>query len=186
MNRALLAVILVAAFFLSGQSVSTNPPTFDVTYPNYSYARRAASIKDIDFRNVNLIIFDEAGKPELAAKLRKGKFEQNHRSGGHEWVRIASVKYFGSPTNGDQRALVSIDGVSAGGSSSSYGVLQVFGIVDEHPFVTQQIEYNRRGEGTGSLFDSQKGILRIEGVHGWEHCCPTTLERSAGMEHGFG
>jgi hypothetical protein len=161
---------------VSGQSVTTEPPTFDVSYPKYSYSTRTASVKNIDFRNMNLVIFDHAGKAQLTAKLRNGRFEQHHRDGGREEVELELVKYFGSSTTGGERAFVSIDWLSVGGSSSPSGFLQVFGIKDEHPFVFQQIEYNERGEGVGSSFDARKGTLTIRGVHGWEHCCPTTLD----------
>jgi hypothetical protein len=95
---------------------------------------------------------------------------------GHDWVKLVRVKYFDFTNGQPRRALVMVDYETSAGSSSAFGILQVLELASEHPLVLQQIEYNAGGEGVGSSFDVKSGILKVKGVDGWEHCCPSSLD----------
>src|ERR1039457_5924524 len=174
MSRAAFLLFLLVCFGIS--SAISDSATFEVRYPQYSYNQRVNSLHEIDFRNFALIIFGGRGKTNLVAKLRNGIFQRDYPNACHDWLKLASVKYFDDANAEGQKALVMADWVSACGSSSDIGVVQVFEIANGRPDVLQQIEYNERGNGATSSFDVKTGTLTIKSVHGWEHCCPTTLD----------
>ena len=59
------------------------------------------------------------------------------------------------------------NGTSSSGATS-VGLLQVFEVRDGHAVVTQQIRYNRLGEGVGAVFNPDTLSLTVRGIHGWE------------------
>jgi hypothetical protein len=74
-------------------------------------------------------------------------------------------------------AVAQFDLVETAGSSSDYGVVQVFRLKEDHLTVVQQILFNTRGNAkVGAAIDARSSTLTIRGVHGWEHCCPTELD----------
>jgi hypothetical protein len=67
--------------------------------------------------------------------------------------------------------------VTTGASASDFQVVQVFSIRDNHPVLVQQILFNTRGCKTaGAKYSAQARTLTVKAVHGWEHCCPKTLD----------
>jgi hypothetical protein len=150
--------------------------TFSICYPKHSYYQQVASIREVDFRNLDLIIYYERGKKSLVAKLRKGLFQRDYPTHCYDWVKLNSVVYFEDASTAGEKALVTADWVSACASSDDTGIVQVFEISDGHPVALQQIEYNERGGGASHSFNPKTGTLTIKGAHGWEHCCPTTLD----------
>jgi hypothetical protein len=174
MSRAAFLVFLLVCAGIS--SAVTDSPTLEVRYPKHSYSQQVKSIREIDFRNFELIIFGGRGKTNLVADLRHGIFQRNYTDGCYDWLKLASVVYFDDASGEGQKALVMADWVSACGSSSDFGVAQVFGIANGQPIVLQQILYNERGGGAASSYSMKTSTLTIKSVHGWEHCCPTTLD----------
>jgi hypothetical protein len=174
MRRAAFLLFLVV---YPGISLAlTDTATFEVRYPQYSYDQQLNSLHEIDFRNFTLIIFGGRGKTNLVAKLRNGIFQRDYPHGCSDWLKLASVKYFDDADAEAQKALVTADWTSACASANDTGVVQVFGIANGRPTVLQQILYNERGGGTALSFNVKTETLTIKGLHGWEHCCPTTLD----------
>ena len=60
------------------------------------------------------------------------------------------------------------DSISSSSGTTSVGLLQVFEVRDGHAVVTQQIRYNRLGEGDGAIFNPSALALTVRGIHGWE------------------
>jgi hypothetical protein len=174
MSRAAFLVFLLVCVGIC--SAVTDSATFEVRYPQHSYSQQVKSIREIDFRNFALIIFGGRGKTNLVANLRNGIFQRNYPSGCYDWLKLVSVAYFDDAGAGGQKAIVMVDWASACGSTSDFGVVQVFGVVNGQPAVLQQILYNERGGGATSSYSMKTSTLTIKSVHGWEHCCPTTLD----------
>lgn len=91
----------------------------------------------------------------------------------YDWLGLDWVRFVGEES---KFAIASLSWVTAGGSSSSAGVVQVFTLREGHQVVIQQILFNTRGCGTSSELATHPLLLNIKGVHGWEHCCPKTLD----------
>lgn len=92
---------------------------------------------------------------------------------GYDWLRLDGVRFLGESS---EFAIVPFSWVTAGGSTSDFGVVQVFTLREGHPVVVQQILFNTRGCGASSQLSIRPLLLTIKGVHGWEHCCPKTLD----------
>lgn len=154
-------------------------PTVDVVTPNHVYTVTTKSLRQLDFRNFRFHVFDENGEPELTAKLRNGKYDSKERDpkwrmgDGYDWLGLDWVRFMGENS---EFAIVSFSWVTAGGSASDFGVVQVFSLREGHPVVIQQILFNTRGCGTSAGLSTRLLVLTVSGVHGWEHCCPNTLD----------
>lgn len=152
----------------------TQQPTVEVTAPQHVYRMRIGSLRGVDFRNFHFHIFNEHGNSILTAKLRNGKYESVWTlRDGSNWLRPDWLRFMGEQS---EFAIVSLSWVSTGGSASDFGVVQVFSLRSQHPVVVQQILFNTRGCNASSEFSSLYRVLTIKGVHGWEHCCPTTAD----------
>lgn len=158
---------------------SDSAPTVDVVTLNHVYTVAIKSLRQLDFRNFQFHVFDEDGKPELTVKLRNGKYDSKEHDpkwmmgDGYDWLRLDWVSLMGENS---EFAIVSFSWVTAGGSTSDFGVVQVFNLREGHPVVIQQMLFNTRGCGTSADLNTRLLVLTVNGVHGWEHCCPKTLE----------
>jgi hypothetical protein len=54
----------------------------------------------------------------------------------------------------------------------------LFEIVNSHPVIAQQFEYDLRAPAAGDAFDKEKKVLTIKAraEDGSSHCCPLNLE----------
>ena len=155
------------------QQLTESEPTVEVLFPRYVYKQTMKSLRTVDFRNFQIHVFD-ARKSILIAKLRNGKYESNWASAhGSDWLRLNSVDFLG---NHSEFGVVSLSWVTTGASASAFGLVQVFTLREGHPVVVQQILFNARGCGTSASIRKNVGGLTVRGVHGWEHCCPNTLD----------
>jgi hypothetical protein len=146
----------------------------EVTSPDHVYVTATKSLRHLDFRNFQFHIFDEDGTSELTAKLRNGIYESKWTvQNGANWLRLDWVRFVGEDS---EFAIVSLSWVTTGASASDFGVVQVFTLREGHPVVLQLILFNTRGCGASSAFSTRFLLLTIKGVHGWEHCCPKTLD----------
>ena len=172
--REAIVIIVLIAMALGAASALPNP-TFSICEPRYKYPERFRSFEEIDFRNREIVVFGEGGHRLLAAKLQDGVFNARH-SHSSDWVKLISATNFDDAGGRPRRALLRLDYVSTGASASDFGIVQIFELLDDHLVVSQQIMFNERGGGAESSFSAKNGILTIKGIHGWEHCCPTTLD----------
>jgi hypothetical protein len=122
---------------------ASGPPTFEVTFPNYPYPQTLASMLEFDTKNAPLALFDSAGKPVTTARLQNGVFEDRQKDGGYTNIRFTDYQYFEYFKEQPNHALASISWSTAGASTTSVGMIQIFEVRDGHPVVTQQIRYNR-------------------------------------------
>jgi hypothetical protein len=158
-----------------GQTKSS--ATLNIYFPNYSYPDAVASFSKPNLRNAELIIFGENGTTDIRARLRQGGYERRNNEGGGDAVKFEWVKPIGNDPVNANFAVAYYTWVEWMGSSSDIGVVQLLQRVDGHLRVAQQILFNLRGSKTaGAYFDVKSSSLKIRGVHGWEHCCPTELD----------
>jgi hypothetical protein len=144
-----------------------------MSYPEFQYSNSLASLKELDFPNLDLRVFDEKGQPELVAELRSGIYKKNWSvEQGSDWIRLDSVDFVPS----EEYAIVKLSRTSTGMSSSDFGLDQVFVLRSQHPVAVQQIKFNTRGFGASVKFNANSEVLTIKGVPGWEQCCPKTLD----------
>jgi hypothetical protein len=151
--------------------------TVDIYFPNYSYPDAVASLSALNPKNTELVIFGENGTTDIRAPLRNGTYEKRHKEGGGDAVEFEWMKPIGSDPGNANFSVAYYTWVTRAGSSSDYGVVQLLQVVDGHVKVVQQILFNLRGsKAAGAFFDAKSNSLKIRGVHGWEHCCPTELD----------
>jgi hypothetical protein len=151
--------------------------TVDIYFPNYSYPDALPSFSEPNMKNAELIVFGENGAMDIRARLRKGLYERHNKEGGGDAVKFEWVKPIGKDPVNANFAVACYTWVAWMGSSSDIGVVQLLQRVDGHLRVAQQILFNLRGSKTaGAYFDVKSSSLKIRGVHGWEHCCPTELD----------
>ena len=158
---------------------SDSNPTVEIVRPNHVYTATNESLRQVDFRNFQFHIFDKNGASTLSARLRNGKYDSKKSDrkwkmgDGYDWLRLDWVRFAGKNS---EFAIVSLSWVTAGGSTSDFGVVQVLTLLESQPVVVQQILFNTRGCGTSADLDTRLLLLTVTGVHGWEHCCPKTLD----------
>ncbi len=149
-------------------------PTLEVVNPQHVYVPMTQSLSSLDFRNFQFYIFDKSGKSMVRAKLHNGKYQSKWTlQQGSNWLRLDSVRFMGGH---HEFAVVLLSWVTTGASASDFGLVQIFALDENRPVVVQQILFNVRGCGTSARISPRTGVLTIKGVHGWEHCCPKTLD----------
>jgi hypothetical protein len=146
-------------------------------YPN-SYQ----SIHDVDFENLKVALGnDKNGRPMLT-QLRNGRWEVRYRNDGYDSIRLQGVHFLGSAEPGGEYALTVYEEDMAGGSSSQFGIAQVFAFADKRLRVTQMIDWDLHyGGPCGRLddFDEKTNTLTIRSAHyqpGDAHCCVSSFD----------
>jgi hypothetical protein len=162
-------VVSISAYVQGHANHEETKPTVEIVTPQHvNSSITTDSLQHLDFRNLQFNIFDEHGRAIVSTKLRNGKYKSKS-----DWLRMDWVHFLGETSDS---AVVSLSWVATGVSASDSGIVQVFTLRDGHPVVVQQISFNTRGCGTSSIFSSDHVLLTIRGEHGWEHCCPKTLD----------
>ena len=153
----------------------------NVAFPQYEYKSDVHSIREIDFKNFQYRLLGER------VRLRNGLMNGDARRLEGENVRIhlevtlKHVWYFDFHDDQPRHALISLNFFSVGASSSERGFLLLFEIINGHPVITQQFDYDRQAPGAGDNFNWKLGILTIKGRADDDspHCCPENLETDA-------
>jgi len=184
-QRSRMTVPLVILLFAgTGGSLHSNgasrpgyPVAVKVTFPRHEYKEIVRSVKEIDFKNLGYRLFD------TRIHLRNGSAKKNQRIEGteaseHIEVSLKRTWYFDFQDGLPRHALVSLDYFDAAGSSSYDGILLLFTIINGHPVVSQQFDYDRQAPGTGDTFNTKLGLLTIKAraEDDSAHCCPENLE----------
>jgi len=159
-----------------------------VVSPNFEYHRRVNSVAAVDFRNLELNIFDAQGKVRVKAKLKDGVYESSGMP--RDWVAANNISYFDFQTGKPRFALVSFLWTATGADASSYGGVQLFTVQNGWLTVVQQIFFTARHAGAGAVFDPATGALFVNSshyVHVDPHCCPSQQDviRYAWSGHDF-
>ncbi len=177
------SLLLFGLSALSAQSLSLPHDDFGSSFglvsPNYAYDGTYESIRDVDFKNFRLRIFNERGKPGWRFTLQKGKFEGVIYQ-CYEKVELGAVHYLDSEGE-TQRALILFDWFSACGSSGRSGYAQVFELAGGRLTVTQQIDFDMHVNTPGPFvsFDTKIKQLTTTSAHympGDAHCCVSAVD----------
>jgi hypothetical protein len=168
----LLLVTLVAP---AQKTVSPEPElAYYSVSPAFEYHRRFDSVSAVDFRNLELNIFDAKGKVRVTAKLKDGVYETAGMP--RDWVAVNSISYFDFQAGKPRYALVSFLWTWTGADAASYGGVQLFTIQNGWLAVVQQIFFTARHAGAGATFDPATGALFVNSSHYLQvdaHCCPS-------------
>ena len=172
------ASLLVLTLCLAAPVQKPVPPSPQLSYysvaPWFEYHRRYNSIGQVDFRNLQLNIFDAKGKVRVQAKLKDGIYETSGMP--RDWVALNGISYFDFQSGKPRYALVGFLWTWTGADASSYGGVQLFTIQNGWLTVAQQIFFTARHAGAGAIFDSATGVLLVNSSHYLQvdaHCCPS-------------
>ena len=186
------AALLVLGLCLAAPAQKIVPPEPELSYysvaPAFEYHHRFDSVSAVDFRNLQLNIFDDKGKVRVKAQLKNGVYETSGMP--RDWVAINQIAYFDFQTGKPRYALVSFLWTWTGADASSYGGVQVFTIQNGWLTVAQQIFFTARHAGAGAVFDAATGALFVNSSHYLRvdaHCCPSRQDviRYAWTGHEF-
>jgi len=150
--------------------------SYDMFYPNYRYATRVSSIRDVDFENLT-VFWRPGDKADRGAKLRNGAFKNRYKN-GYEGVNLDLLQFLDQRGDTAQRAIVDLAWQDCGGSCTYVGLVQVFELRSGFPTVVQEIEYDRHAPGTGVTFDPESKILMVTGRSDdpSPNCCPKSVD----------
>ena len=157
-------------------------PSFHLRSYSYVYPNSYRSMHDVDFENLKVALGnDENGKPSLV-QLRNGGREVKFRIGGYDSIYLGGVHFLSSDEPGREYALTVYEEDSAGGSSSQWGIAQVFELAEGRLRVTQMIDWDLHYGGPyGPLdeFDEKTNTLSFRSAHyqpGDGHCCVSSFD----------
>jgi len=178
----LLLCVLAGAGGLSSDEAAPSRPSSPVAVkirsPKYEYKVLVHSVKDIDFKNFQYHLFGQwvrlrSGSMKGTEPLLKGEELPIHIE-----VSLRHVRYFDFQEGEPRHALISLDFFSVGASSSDQGFILLFELINGHPVVRQQFEYDRQAPEAEDTFDAKLGLLTIKAraQDASPHCCPENLE----------
>ena len=112
---------------------------------------------------------------QRAVQLRNGKYEYRGQD-GFDSVTLDAHCLNGEA--GSPSAVVEWTRVFGYGSSNSVCVVQVFGLLSEHPTVVQQLDFDCHALSAGSNFNvrPKKLTIRARTDDDSPHCCAKTLD----------
>ena len=186
---ASLLTVLLCLAAPAQKAVSPEPElAYYSVSPAFEYHHRFDSVSAVDFRNLELNIFDAKGKVRMDAKLKNGIYETSGMP--RNWVAINSISYFDFQAGKPRYALVSFLWTWSGADAASYGGVQLFTIQNGWLMVVQQIFFIARHAGAGATFDPATGALFVNSSHYLQvdaHCCPSRQDviRYAWNGHDF-
>ncbi len=139
--------------------------TYYLIYPDHKYAVKVpiARIRQVDFRNITLHVYDKDKEIAFSAHLRDGLFEETitvEDLSFREWVGLESVHYLDFQDGEPQQALVLFAWVSTGATATAVGVAQLFEMVSGRLVLTQQILYE--SEDGAASYDASAKKLTIK------------------------
>ena len=174
----LAAVLTLLSLWPAARAQKIASPEPELSYysvsPHFEYHHRFDSISAVDFRNLELNIFDDKGHARVKAKLKDGTYETSGLP--RDWVAITGISYFDFQSGKPRHALVSFLWTATGADANSYGGVQVFTIQNGWLTVVQQIFFTTRHAGAGAVFDGATGALFVNSSHYLQvdpHCCPS-------------
>ncbi len=191
MLSATTSLLVMLAIFAAPAQKTVSPEPELAYYsvsPAFEYHHRFDSVGAVDFRNLELNIFDSKGKVRVDAKLKNGLYETSGMP--RNWVAINSISYFDFQAGKPRYALLSFLWTWTGADAASYGGVQLFTIQNGWLTVVQQIFFIARHAGAGATFDPATGALFVNSSHYLQvdaHCCPSRQDviRYAWSGHDF-
>lgn len=186
MNRPLVPVALV---LISPSLIAQAPqvpyaqffgPDFDNVHLDHAYPNRYQSIRKVDFRDLRLIVFDQAGKTDTVLRLKNGSRKWKEK-GEVDDAKLEEVDYL-SPVDASsvEYAVVIFRWISIAGASDTDGFAQVFRLADHALHVIQQLRWNEQFETKEKYsFDPASKTLIVRSAHyltGDAHCCVSAMD----------
>jgi len=152
-------------------------PDFDNVHVNRAYPSNAQSIQKVDFLNMRLIVFDQAGKSDTVLPFRNGTRQWKEKNGDANEAKIEEVDYL---TPADEYALVVFHWLSIAGGSDTDGYAQVFRLTGHDLRVIQQLRWNEQFDTKEKYsFDQATKTLTVRSAHyltGDSHCCISAMD----------
>ena len=182
----LLSVLLTAAFGQTSQVPYAaygdgTGPTFSNSQAGQSYPGSYSSIRQVNFRNFRVPVFDAAGKPAGSISFKNGRYKSDE-PGSNYAEELDSIHYLkGSSSSRGGSALVLYSWNDGGGSSSQGGSATVFTVTNGRLRSVQEIGWDTHfhaGQPTDS-FDPGTRTLVIRSSHyipGDAHCCVSAMD----------
>jgi hypothetical protein len=155
-------------------------PTFDIATVSFTYEQSYSSIRDVDFRNIRYVEFNEKGGVASGKRLKNGHwFKQWEHPLASESVGLRSVFYLSPSTPSTQYALVRFGWEEIGGSTSQSEIFQLFELSGHRLRIVQDIDTDGHFSGPYSAFDEKTNTLYLRSAHylpGDAHCCVSAVD----------
>jgi hypothetical protein len=183
-GNSLLALISLASP-LSAQTPSVPyaqffGPDFDNVHVDLSYPGSYPSIQKVDFRNMRLIVFDQAGKTDTVLQFKNGTHKSKTKKEVDE-AKLEEVAYLTSERAASPEcALVIFHWMSVSGAADTDGFAQVFKLTGHALSVVQQLRWNEQFETKEKYtLDAATKTLIARSAHyleGDAHCCISAMD----------
>jgi hypothetical protein len=137
-------------------------------------------MREVDFTNLALQVFDAAGKRETEIKLT-GSSRKWKEAGSHEEIRLDSVDYL-TPAGeaGPEYALLVFHWFSAAGSSVVSGNAHLLRLSGGRLRVVQKLQWDPQFESAQKhSLDREKRTMVVRSAHylpGDAHCCVSAMD----------
>ena len=155
-------------------------PTWYEIALDFMYPKNYKEIKDVNFQDIELHIFNAHGRAVTVARLSHGEFAS--RNGfSSETIKLDSIQYQASGEPGREFALALLTQFFAGGSGNTQGIAQVFQLREQHLTLLQQIDWDEHFDWGRpyAAFDEESGMLVVRSTHylpGDAHCCVSAMD----------
>jgi hypothetical protein len=177
----MLAVLLLAGLTLcQSQKAYDSREDYGQLYQARSveiaYEDEFDSIRQVDFKNLIVHVFDDSGKVSLKARLKKGKYSHEEPL-DFQYVWFRSVHYLDSNGKEPGRAIVKFGYQGTAVSSCNSVMIQVFELRGKRLFLTQNIDFGEQDE-SDTRFDWKRNTLQIVAIH---PCDPWSFKLAIGF-----
>jgi hypothetical protein len=179
------AILLSSMLAAQTPKLVDNPPSetsFHLSQPDFAYPATYRSLRQVDFRNLTLHLFDVFPEPK-ELPLKDGKYElRNQPLGfGFEVATLDSVRRLPSATDSREEFSVAFyTDTYGGGSSNTVGIAQVFELTDGHLKIVQQMTWDEHFSPPGKwymrLSDDVLTVRSARYLDGDAHCCISGMD----------
>jgi hypothetical protein len=168
-----LLLVGALAFVLYPHVVVAQNDAISVDFPNLQLPGKTyKSIEQVDFQNHYYEQLQDNDEKAFWIRMHRGHDEWRDPTGGGHLSDLRSVQYLNGKVPEKRFAMLRVDTLDAGGSSSPTGNIIVIDLNPQgHPVVRQWIAYNVRTdpEEVWDRYDPKEKILTVSGLNGWEH-----------------
>lgn len=180
MSSFFLSLFVLAAAAQSNIQSQTSSAVA-IVEPNYGYIQPINSLRQLDFKNFDFVIFDVNGQPTRNISLENGEYHERGDQSGSD-LTLGPVQYFGlgplSIKNEPTYALVTLREVDLGGGPADAAIVQVWKLEKRHLYIVQQFTFDQQAPGAGVSFDAKPArlIIRARTNDDSPVCCPRSLD----------
>lgn len=180
MSSFFFTLCLLAVGALS-QPQSQTSSAVAIVEPNYGYTQPINSLRQLDFKNFDFVIFDLNGQPTRNISLENGEYHERGDQSGSD-LTLGPVQYFGlgplSVKNEPSYVLVTLREVDLGGGPADAAIVQVWKLEKRHLYIVQQFTFDQQAPGAGVSFNAKPArlIIRARTNDDSPVCCPRSLD----------